>query len=176
MEKIQRNITLFVAALAALLLQISVAPVLSIEVIQPNIVIAFCAVLAIVRPQNGAIVTAFIMGLLADLAGFHTVGLLAGVLVVISFALTRIFSVLDNEKLFMPVVALALAVLVGELGYAFLLTQADMSIGFGSLVLYRAAPCALYDFVVSLILYPLVMRFVGPGDTAAPIPVAQQIL
>lgn len=173
MEALFRNISVVVGALVALVLYVVVTPAITIGPIRPNALLAFAAVLSIVRPNNVSMVVAFTLGLLGGMLSSYPVGLMAAVMVVISFALTRVFSVLDNGSVFMVVVCIAASMLLGEMLYGFLLVNNGMSVSFLSLLIYRIVPCALYDCVFAFILYPLVLRFVGPGTSATQIPVAQ---
>ena len=159
-----RNIPVIVAAFLALAVQVIITPALSIELIRPNALFAFTAVLAIVRPNNASIVTAFALGTVGGLLSSHPLGLMAAVLTVVTFLVTQVFSIIDNENVFM---------FLTELAYGFLLVQFDLNVSFFRLFIYGILPCALYDSVLAFVLYPLVRRFVGAPAAATQIPVAQ---
>ena len=175
MEAIRRNISLVIAAALAFALQLVVTPAMTIALIRPNALLAFCVVLAMVRPANSSMVAAFVLGLLGGALSSHPIGLMAAIMVVVSFALIRVFSVLDGSSQIMAIACIAIAVLVAELAYGLLLIQFGMGVSFLSLLMYRIAPCALYDCILAFLMYPLVHRFVGPQVTATHIPVAQQL-
>ncbi len=173
MEALRRNISVIVGAVLAMVLHVAVAPALSIALFRPNIVFAFATVLAIVRSANASMIGAFALGVFADLIGSHPFGLMTFIMVVISFLLTRVFSVVDNSSLFMVAVSIAASLFLAELMYGFLLIQFGMGVSFVGLLAYRIVPCALYDCIVAFVLYPLVHRFIGPQASATQIPVAQ---
>lgn len=173
MEALSRNISVIIACVVVLVLHVVVTPALAISLIRPNALLAFAAVISIVRPNNVSLVASFILGLLGGMLSSYPVGLMAATAVVISFILCRVFSVVDNSSLFMVVASIAIAMLIGEVLYGFMLTKTGLNVSFLSLLIYRILPCALYDCVFAFVLYPLVHRFVGPVSTATQIPVAQ---
>ncbi len=175
MEAIRRNISLVIAALLAFVFQLVITPAMTIALIRPNALLAFCVVLAIVRPANSSMVVAFVLGLLGGVLSSHSVGIMAAVMVAISFILTRVFSVLEGNSQIMAFACIAIAVLIAEIAYGFLLIQFGMGVSFLNLLMYRIAPCALYDCILAFLMYPLVHHFVGPQITATHIPVAQQL-
>ena len=172
MEALSRNISVIIACVVVLVLHVVVTPALAISLIRPNALLAYAAVISIVRPNNVSLVASFILGLLGGMLSSYPVGLMAATAVVISFILCRVFSVVDNSSLFMVVASIAIAMLIGEVLYGFMLTK-SLNVSFLSLLIYRILPCALYDCVFAFVLYPLVHRFVGPVSTATQIPVAQ---
>lgn len=100
----------------------------------------------------------FVLGLLFDLMGGGPVGAMAFLLTLASFAVSRAFSVLDNENLFMPFVILIVSVLAVELFYGVFLVWFGVDVRVVDAFLYRGLPCALYDAVFGLVLYPILSR------------------
>lgn len=175
MKALRQNISLIIAALLAVVFHVMIVPALAIASICPNALLAFCVVLSIVRPTNASMVVSFLLGLLGGALSSQPLGILAAVMVLISFVLVQVFSVLDGNSQFMAALCIALAVLISELVYGFLLVQCGMNVSFFGLLVYRCLPCALYDCVLAYLMYPLVHRFVGPLPAATHIPVAQQL-
>ena len=68
---------------------------------------------------------------------------------------------LDNDTLFMPLAILVAASFAVEMLYGVLLVALGSPVGLADAFFYRALPCALYDCVVALVLYPLVVRLVS---------------
>ena len=156
-------------AVIAVLLQVVVAPNIALASALPNFVLAYALVLAVVRPDRTGPVLAFVLGLVFDLLGSGPVGAMAFLLVLVTFLASRAFSVLDNDTLFMPLVILVVSTLVVE---AFLCGVPD---GDGilrrsprRLSVPRALPCALYDCVVALVMFPLALRFLASRDPQQP--------
>ena len=174
METFRRNIRVVLGACVALVIQLVLTPALSIAFIRPNALLSFCVVLAIVRPANSSLITAFILGLIGGALSTNPVGIMAAVFVAVAFVLCRIFSVLDGNSQIMAAICIAVSVLLAETVYGFLLIQFGMDVSFPALILYRILPCALYDCVLAYVLYPLVHRFIGPLATTTQIPLAQQ--
>ena len=164
----REGIVIAVGAVVALLLQIVVAPNIALFSAQPNFLLAYVLVVAIARPLDAGSALPFALGLVCDLLGSGPVGGYAFLFVIVSFIASRAFSVLDNDTLFMPlVIFVAATVLVEALYGAFLL-----ALGFDATALdafvYRALPCALYDCVIGLVLYPLAARVLAGAAPAQP--------
>lgn len=159
---------MIVGAVAVVLLQVVVAPNIAIASVLPNFVAAWALVLAVVRADRVSFVLAFALGLLFDLLGTAPVGAMAFLLVLASFLASRAFMVLNNDTLFMPLVVLVVSTFVVEFGYAFFLMGTGFSAGLFDAFLYRALPCALYDCVVALIMFPVAMRSMVPSGPQQP--------
>lgn len=153
---------------AVVLLQVVVAPNIAFASILPNFLAAWVLVLAVVRADRVSFVLAFALGLLFDLLGTGPVGAMAFLLVFASFLASRAFVVLSNDTLFMPLVVLAVSLFVIEFGYAVFLMGTGYSAGLVEVFLYRAFPCALYDCIVALIMFPVAMRFMAPSGPQQP--------
>ena len=174
MEALHRNISVVVGAVVAVIFQVAITPAISIAFIRPNALLAFCVVLAIVRPTNASMVVSFVLGLIYGVLSLYPLGLMAAVMAIVSFALTRVFSVLDGNSQIMVAICIAVSSLAAETLYGFLLIQFGMDVSFFGLFLYRIAPCALYDCVLAYLMYPIAHRFIGPKAVATHIPVARQ--
>lgn len=162
------SVAVAVGAVVAVILQIVVAPNIALFSAMPNFIVAYTLLVAIVRPTSAGPVLPFVLGLVFDLVSGGPVGAMAFLLVLISFLASRAFVVLDNDTLFMPlVIFVAATVLVEALYGAFLL-----ALGFDATALdafvYRALPCALYDCVIGLVLYPLAARVLAGAAPAQP--------
>ena len=167
----RRNLMILVlGALAAVLLQVVLAPNIAIFAAMPNLMVVYALIVAILRPDTRAVlVIAFILGLVFDLLSHTPVGAMAFLLVLFSFLASRLFSYLENDTFFMPVLIFCAAALAIELLYSLFVLLSTTSAGFVDLLIYRALPCALYDWVVGLILYPVMMRLFA-GGSATPTP------
>ena len=153
MEALHRNISVVVGAVVAVIFQVAITPAISIAFIRPNALLAFCVVLAIVRPTNASMVVSFVLGLIYGVLSLYPLGLMAAV---------------------MAAICIAVSSLAAETLYGFLLIQFGMDVSFFGLFLYRIAPCALYDCVLAYLMYPIAHRFIGPKAVATHIPVARQ--
>lgn len=173
MSSMSEHTAEIVGAVIVVLLQIIVAPNIALFSAMPNFLLAYAMVVAIVRPHAPALVLAFVLGLAANLFGSGPVGSLAFLFVLMTFLASRAFLVLDNDTLFMPLAVFAVSALLIELLYAAFLLGLGVDASALDAFVYRALPCALYDCVVGLIMYPLVVRFVvappaAPGSLESP--------
>lgn len=161
MNLTRENVVVAVGALAAIVLQVAVAPNVAIFAAQPNFLLAYVLTVAIANPLGAGPVLPFALGLLFDLLGTGPVGGMSLLFTLASLAASRAFAVLDNDTLFMPLAILVAASFAVETLYGILLVALGSPVGLADAFFYRALPCALYDCVVALVLYPLVVRLVS---------------
>ena len=162
------GIAVAVGAVIAVLLQIVVAPNIALFGAMPIFVVAYALLVAIVRPATAGPVMPFVLGLVFDLLSGRPVGAMAFLLVLMTFLAARAFSVLDNDTLFMPVTIFVVATFAAEMLYGALLIGLGLSASPVDAFLYRALPCALYDCVIGLVLYPLAARVLAGAAPAQP--------
>ena len=137
----KNNFVLVVGAVVAFVLQIALAPAIALFSAQPNFLLAYALVVAIVIPNEAGPV----------------------LLVVVCFLASRIFSLMDNDTLFMPLAIFVACALVIELFYGMLLMACGLAANPVEALLTRALPCALYDCAVGLVLYFVMVRLMAGG-------------
>ncbi|MCB6313492.1 MULTISPECIES: rod shape-determining protein MreD [Gordonibacter] len=162
------GIAVAVGAVVAVLLQVVVAPNIALFGAMPNFVVAYALLVAIVRPMAAGPVMPFVLGLVFDLVSGGPVGAMAFLLVLMTFLAARAFAVLDNDTLFMPLVIFVAATVLVEALYAAFLLALGFDASALDVFLYRALPCALYDCVIGLVLYPLAARVLAGAAPAQP--------
>ncbi len=162
------NVVTAVGAVIAVLLQIIVAPNIALFSAMPNFVVVYVLLIAIVRPSQAGPLLPFLMGLAFDFVSGGPVGAMAFLLVLISFVAARAFSVLDNDTLFMPLIIFVVSTLMIELFYGGFMLAMGLDVSLLDAFLYRALPCALYDCVVGLLLYPLAARVFASAAPVGP--------
>ena len=96
-------------------IQVVFAPILTVFSTVPSFIVSFVLVLSIMRRPDTTYVYAFVLGLIADLLTHTPVGLTPLLLLIAVFCLSRVFEVLDDTSLAMPLIALAATLLVFEL-------------------------------------------------------------
>lgn len=160
------RIFVIVGALVAVLLQLFAAPYLSIAGAVPNFLVAFAMAVAVARGSSAGSLLPFLLGLVYDFIGGGPVGGMALVLMVASVAAARGFQLVDNDSLFMAIVPLAVGILVVEVAYAALLLGLGYQASLADMLIYRALPCFLYDFVLGCILYFIARRWTRPAGVA----------
>lgn len=152
----------------AVLAQIIIAPNIAVFSAMPNFLLVITLVIALVRPErNSTIVIAFILGLFYDLISHTPVGIMAFLFVLAAFTASRMYVLLSNDTLFMFAVVYLVSVLAVEILYALFLTVFGLSAGLFEMVVLRALPCALYDFVIGLLVYLFASRFFTETPVAA---------
>ena len=147
----------------AFVLQIALAPAIALFSAQPNFLLAYAIVVAIVIPNEAGPVLPFVMGLLYDLTGTGPVGGMALLLVIACFIASRVFSLMDNDTLFMPLAIFVACALLAELAYGMLLMACGLAANPVEALVTRALPCALYDCAVGLVLYFVMVRLLAGG-------------
>ena len=162
------RIAVVVGAILAFILQIALAPYIAIFSAMPNFVVAFVFIVAVARPHAFSAVLPFVVGLLYDLVSGGPVGAMAFTLTAVSSIVARLFSSLENDTLFMPIVMLALGFFLVEFIYGLFLMMFGYHAGFVEALAYRIAPCFAYDLVVGIILYLFTARFFRQSGSAHP--------
>lgn len=160
------RIFVIVGALVVVVLQLFVAPYLSIAGAVPNFLLAFAMAVAIARGSSAGCLLPFLLGLVYDFVGGGPVGGMALVLMVVSVAAARGFQLVDNDSLFMALVPLAIGVLIVEVAYGALVLALGYQASLADMLIYRALPCFLYDFVLGCILYLIARRWARPAGAA----------
>lgn len=155
------RVVVIAGAAVAVLLQVIVAPNIALFSAVPNFLLAYALVVSIVRAPREGVVLPFVMGLLFDLLGHGPVGAMAFLLVIAAFAASRLFAVLNNDTLFMPVTILVAATFAVEVLYGVFLAWFGADISVLQAFVYRALPCTLYDVAVGLVLYAIVSRLMS---------------
>lgn len=168
MPEAGERIATLVGAVIAFVLQIVVAPNITLFFAQPNFLLVYVVVVALARAQSCGVVLPFVLGLLSDLVGGGPVGASALLFVIASFAVSRLYFALNNDTLFIPLFLVVVSVLLVEVFYGVLLIACGLAVNPLEALVYRALPCALYDCVFSLIIYPLAMRFLAPRQPQQP--------
>lgn len=157
-----------IGAVVVVVLQLVVAPNIAVFSIVPNFVLAYVVVVALVRAEVCGLVLPFVLGLLLNLAGGGPVGGWALLFTLATFALSRAFPLFSNGTLFMPLALLVVSTLMAEVAYGVIMLASGMSAGVLEALVYRSLPCALYDCVIGLVLYPVALRLIAPRVAQQP--------
>ncbi|MEG1561534.1 MAG: rod shape-determining protein MreD [Raoultibacter sp.] len=155
------SLALIIGAAIAIVAQIIIAPNIALFSAMPNFLVAYVLIVAMVRPTDAVYVLAFVLGLISDLLGSGPVGALPFLLIIAAFATSRAFAALDNGTAFMPLLIFIVAAFAIEIFYAAFLVGLGITPSPLDAFVYRALPCALYDCVCGLLLYPLGHKFLA---------------
>lgn len=159
-----------IGGIVTVLLQVVIAPNIAIFQVVPNFMLVYSLVIAMLLPRDSVLVLAFALGLTSDLLGYGPVGGLAFLLTLAAFAAQRLHAVFGHDTVGAPLAILIALSLVVDILYAAFLLVLSASLSPLDAFVYRALPCALYDAVLGLILYPLASRFIqGVQPTMKPV-------
>lgn len=168
MEITRENLAGIIGAVIAVLLQVMVAPLLTLFSAVPNFIVAFCVVRAVATPASAGSLIPFVCGLLFDLIGGGPVGAMALGLVLVTFFASRLYATLNNDTLFMPVAVLLASIMLAELFYGLVVVVCGAGVPLGEALLYRTLPCMLYDCVIGLLMYPIAARLMTERPLGQP--------
>ena len=150
-------------SVAALMLQLFLAPYIALFGIVPNFLIAFVMATAILRSSSFGPVMPFVLGLAYDFMSGAPLGAMALSLMVASVVASRCFVQFNNDSLFMAIAFMAVGVILVEVLYGFVLIGTGYQASLSGAFLFRMLPCFLYDFALSLVLYCILRRFAKPS-------------
>ncbi len=157
------RIPLIIGAVIAVVLQLVLAPNIQIFTAEPNFILCYVVALAVLFARDIGYTTAFILGIIYDFSGDGPVGAMAFVCVAATFFAALFMRLLDNETVIVPIIIIICVVFASELAYGLLMMACGVDVGFFEMLGYAVLPNWVYDAVLSLIAYPLVLRFVFTG-------------
>ena len=147
-----------IGGVVAVLLQVLLAPNIAIFSVIPNLLIVYTMLIAMVVPEEDHFVLAFTMGMTSDLLGYGPVGALPLLLIVASLVASRLHEGFANGTVFVPLLAMMVAIALVELLYAILMIVSGAGVSLLDALVYCALPATLYDCVLGILLFPLVRR------------------
>lgn len=148
-----------VSAAIIVLLQIVIAPLISIYSVVPNFIVSFVIVLSIVRREDTTYLYAFVLGLISDLLSTVPFGLTPLLLLLISFVLSRVFEVLDKSSFAMVIASCAVVLLLYQLIVLIVQLVLGYPAGFFELLVARALPATVFNLIICAILYFVARKF-----------------
>lgn len=155
----RRSVIIGVGAVIMLLLQIMVAPGLSIGHATPNLLLVYALVSALVLPRPTSLLLPFLLGFAFDLLGGGPLGTMALVLLVVCAFVSWLYARFDNDSLFIPLAALVVGVILSEALYGVLIVLCGYPATIGDSLIYRSLPCGLYNMALALALFFLLRFF-----------------
>ena len=155
-------------------IQVVFAPILTVFSAVPSFIVSFVLVLSIMRRPDTTYVYAFVLGLIADLLTHTPVGLTPLLLLIAVFCLSRVFEVLDDTSLAMPLIALAATLLVFELLFAIILLVLGYQGSIFEIFAQRVIPATILNSLIELLMkrgrfLPRVDSAKGRGNTCFPL-------
>lgn len=160
MNAMRARTLIIIGAVVAFVLQVIVAPLITIFSAMPNFMMVYVIAVTLATRSEEAIL-AFSMGILYDLIGGGPVGAMAFLLLIATFCVSRAMRAFDNDTLFIPLIIMLVATLAVEGSYGALL----VGLGYPGTILeaigYRIVPCALYDWVIGIVVYLIMGRLIA---------------
>jgi rod shape-determining protein MreD len=162
---VRRVLPTALVVLAALVLQVALAPHLAIGGAVPNfLLLAVIAVALMEGPKYGTL-AGFVAGLSFDLIGTGPIGPMALVLCVVGFVVGSLQENMFAEGWRLPVTVVLVASLLTELGYWIVLAVAGQAEPFVTAFFSVMLPSALYNGVLALLTFPWLARFLRRDRT-----------
>lgn len=156
------------AAVGAVLLQIFLAPHISIGYGIPNFPVVLCIVVAILKPRYYSSFLPFILGLIYDFVSGGPLGAMAFSLTAFSTAAAWFYQRSNNDTIFMAIINLALGLLLIEVCYGVFMLCFSSGVSPIDALLYLVLPCFMYDLVISIVVYLIIVRFFRSDVTSQP--------
>jgi rod shape-determining protein MreD len=150
------------ALLAAVVLQVSVAPYMAVFGVVPNFIFLVVVTLALTEGPVAGGVSGLVGGLLFDLLGTSVVGPYALVLSVVGYAAGMLSANLFAEGWLLPVTVVAVASLTTEIAYGVVLVVLGAETSFWHSLLTIMLPGAVYHTALAVLLYPWLARLLRP--------------
>jgi rod shape-determining protein MreD len=145
--------------LGAVILQVGLAPYLSIGGVVPNFMLLAAVTVAMIEGPTAGSAVGFACGLLFDLLSQGPVGPMAIVLAVTGYVAGLLAANVFAEGWLLPLSVLALASLGAELTYALLMDLVGTPEPFLRVLFTMVVPGAVYNTALALLVYPFLARF-----------------
>lgn len=160
MRRDNSNMIIYVGALIVVALQLFLGPIISINSVVPNFLLAYTIVCVVIRPEKMHLTFAFLMGLLFDLCFNGPVGAMAFVMVVFSFIVAKILLRLEEVNLIISMITIFFSVFFVELFYGVFQAAFAINAGFVDILAYRILPCTIYDCILALVMFVIMVRLI----------------
>lgn len=151
-----------IAIVLAVVLQIVLAPAMTINAAMPNFIAVYVLCAALCNASSRPVMLAFVLGLIFDLIGSGPVGAMAFCLILATALASAVFRNMSNDSWLTAMIIIVVSCLIIELLYGIIMLLVGAGDGFGSALIHRILPCTLYDCVIAAFMYPIVSRLVAP--------------
>lgn len=147
------------AVVLAGLLQVGLAPYISIGGVTPNFLFLVVVTLALTEGPSAGASAGFAAGLIFDLIGTGPVGPMTLVLTVTGYIAGQLHAQMFAEGWLLPLTVVAVASVGTEVAYGVLLQLVGQGGGFVTALFTKMLPTAVYNTVLALLVYPWLARF-----------------
>lgn len=146
------------ALIAAVILQVALAPQIAVFGVVPNLIFLVVVTIALVKGPVAGGVCGFAGGLLFDLLGTSMVGPYALVLTLVGYLAGMLTANMFAEGWLLPVTVVAIASIVTEISYSIVLAVLGAGAEAWASVATVMIPAAVYHTVLVVLAYPLLVR------------------
>ena len=153
-----RAVVTGLALLAAVVVQVAIAPQIALFGVVPNLVFLVVVTLALLEGPVAGSVAGFVGGLLFDLLGASVVGPYALVFCVAGYVAGLINANMLAEGWLLPVSVVFIASVGAEITYGVIMAVLDIGLPFWSALVRIMLLGAVYNTVLAVALYPLMTR------------------
>lgn len=147
------------ALVAALILQVALAPHMAIGIVIPSFLVLVVITLSFVEGPSSGAVSGFVAGLLLDLLSTSPIGAWALVLSATGYTAGLLQENLFAEGWLAPVTVAVIAALLADFSYLLVLTILGVGPDFWESLVRAVLPRAVYNAVLVLLAYPWLARF-----------------
>jgi rod shape-determining protein MreD len=155
---VSRSLTTTLALIAAVVLQIAIAPQIAVFGVVPNLVFLVVVTLALTEGPVAGCAAGFAGGLLFDLLGTSVVGPYALVFCVVGYVAGLMQANMFAEGWLLPVTVVFLASLGSESTYGIIMAILDVGMPFGTAFAKIMLPGAVYTSLLAVLFYPVLSR------------------
>lgn len=156
------KIKIFIGAIVMIILQVFLAPIISISSVIPNFLLAYTIAVVVARPDQNHLVFAFFMGLIFDFITNGPVGSMAFIMVLFAFISSLILNRISNINLTISILIIILAVFLIELCYGTFMVSLQIDSTFIDMLKFRVLPCTLYDVILGVVIFPIMVKLITP--------------
>lgn len=150
--------------LVAMVLQVAIAPHFAIGGIVPNPLLLLSIAVALLEGPRAGMISGFAAGFAFDLLGSGPIGPTALVLCIVGYVTGSLQANMFAEGWKLPVTVVFIASLVAEVTYALVLAVLGTDIQFFAKFTSVILPSAVYNGLLSLMVFPVLARFLRQDD------------
>lgn len=153
-----KTLTIAGLLIGGFLLQVGIAPYISIAGISPNFLIIVVVVAAMINGSDQGAGVGFVGGLMFDLLGAGAVGPAALVFTITGYLVGLLAQHLFAEGWLLPVTVLGIASLFSEFLYLVFSSLLGSSVPFFTALYAFVLPTAVYTSIISVLLFSIISR------------------
>ena len=160
-----RNSILIISALAAIFLQLVVAPVITIFGVVPNFVLVVVIITAMNNTPVRSTIMGFSLGLAFDFCSLGPFGAMALVMTILGYAVSSLSKSVLSGGLMVEAIILPGAIILGEFLVSVIYAVVGVNPEFLFSLVQRVLPAIAYDAVIGFIIL-ILYNYIGGGNSS----------